>query len=47
MTTLAQILGVLLLVLAGWLLWSAWAFVIGGVLLLVVPELAATHRARP
>jgi len=43
-STVAQIVGILLLVLGGWLLWSAWALVIGGAVLLVVPELVAVRR---
>lgn len=44
MATVAQILGLLLLALAGWLLWSPWALVIVGGLLVVGPEIAALRR---
>lgn len=38
MEVLAQVLGVVLVAVGACLLWSPWALVIGGVLLLVVPE---------
>lgn len=41
-----QLVGAVLVAVAAWLLWSAWALVIAGVLLIVVPELAALRRAR-
>lgn len=41
---MAQILGVLLLALGGFLLWSPWALVIAGVLLVIVPELGVLLR---
>lgn len=44
MSTLAQILGVILASLGAWVLWSPWALVIGGVLLLVGPELPKLGR---
>jgi hypothetical protein len=37
---MSQIVGVVMLGLAGWLLWSPWALVIAGILLIVGPELA-------
>lgn len=40
----AQTAGLVLLAVAGLLLWSAWALVIAGVLLLVVPEVVDTVR---
>jgi hypothetical protein len=46
-STLVQLVGVLLLVAAGVVLWSSWSLVIGGVLLLVVPEIGAARRRRP
>lgn len=42
MTT--QTAGLCLAAVGGALLWSAWALVIAGVLLVVVPELATTVR---
>lgn len=39
-----QALGIILLALAGAALWSPWALVIGGLLLLIAPELAAWRR---
>jgi hypothetical protein len=42
----AQIAGLTLAAVGAALLWSAWALVIAGVLLLVVPELAALARRR-
>jgi hypothetical protein len=42
-----QVVGVLLLVGGGLLLWSPWSLVIGGVLLLVVPEVGALRRRQP
>ncbi len=44
MTT--QTVGVILLAVAGALLWSAWALVVGGVVLLAAPEVAAVARRR-
>lgn len=38
-SSLVQLVGFLLLVLAAVILWSPWALVIGGVLLMVTPEL--------
>lgn len=46
MSTVAQIIGLILCSVAGWLLWSPWALLIGGGLLLIVPELAALRRRR-
>lgn len=43
-SSFVQLVGFLLLVLAAWLLWSAWALVVGGGLLMVVPELARVRR---
>lgn len=42
----SQMAGLTLLAVAGWLLWSPWAFAVAGVLLLVVPE-AVAWRGRP
>ena len=39
-----QVLGVLCLAFGAWLLWSPWAWVIAGGLLVVVPELVALSR---
>lgn len=48
MSTVAQIVGVLLIVLGVWLIWSPVALIIGGALLLLVPEMvAAVRRPRP
>jgi hypothetical protein len=41
---LAQILGVILVSLGVWILWSPWALVIGGGLLLLGPELPKLRR---
>lgn len=41
---MTQVIGVLLLALAGWLLWSPWALVIAGVLLVIGPEFAEFQR---
>lgn len=41
-----QTSGVILLAVAGALVWSAWALVVAGVLLLTVPEVLALHRRR-
>lgn len=43
---MAQILGVLLLGVAGWLLWSPWALAIAGIALLLGPELGELTRRR-
>lgn len=43
-TSFEQIVGLVLLAFGGWLLWSAWAFVIAGLLALVVPELVVGRR---
>jgi hypothetical protein len=45
-SSVAQIVGVLLVIVGVWVLWSPWALVIGGGLLLVVPELVAVTRRR-
>lgn len=42
----AQTLGVILAAVGATLLWSAWALVIAGVVLVVVPELVAVARRR-
>lgn len=42
----AQTAGLSLVAVGAALLWSAWALVIAGLLLLVVPELAALARRR-
>ena len=44
MTTVAQIVGIVLLTLGAWLLWSPWALIVGGGLLLVAPEIAVLRR---
>ena len=44
MATVAQLLGLLLLAVGGWLLWSPWAFVAVGGVLVVAPEIAALRR---
>lgn len=44
MSTAAQILGVFLVAVGVFLLWSPWALVIAGAVLLVAPELAALRR---
>lgn len=44
-SALAQILGLVLASIGAWLLWSPWALVIGGVLLLIGPELPKFRRA--
>jgi hypothetical protein len=44
MGALAQILGVTLASVGGWLLWSPWAFVIGAAVLLIAPELGELRR---
>lgn len=41
-----QLVGSVLVTVGAALLWSAWAFVIAGVLLMVVPELVAAARRR-
>ncbi len=43
-STLAQVLGVVLIACGAALLWSAWALVIGGAILVVVPEIVAALR---
>lgn len=43
---MAQIVGVVMLGLAGWLLWSPWALVIAGILLLIGPELGELVQRR-
>jgi hypothetical protein len=42
----AQVVGIVLAAVGATLLWSAWALVVAGVLLLVVPELAALRGQR-
>lgn len=46
MNTVAQIVGVVLLAVAGLLLWSPWALVVAGGLLLVIPELVSVRARR-
>ncbi len=46
MTTTAQAAGLIVAAIGATLLWSPWALVIAGVILLVVPELIA-RKARP
>lgn len=46
MSVVAQLLGFLLLVLAACLLWSVWALVPAGVVLLAGPELVRSLRQR-
>jgi Flp pilus assembly protein TadB len=41
---MSQILGVVLIALAGWLLWSPWALVIAGAVLLIAPEVGLMVR---
>lgn len=45
-STVAQIIGIVLLAFGVWLLWSPWALVAAGGVLLVVPEIAAQRRRR-
>ena len=45
MSALAQVIGLVLLAIGGWVLWSAWSFVICGGLLLIGPELTRFRRA--
>lgn len=45
-STAAQLIGVILAAVGAALLWSAWALVAVGVLLVVVPELARLRRPR-
>jgi hypothetical protein len=45
MSAFAQILGLVLASVGGLLLWSPWALVIGGVLLLIGPEVPKFRRA--
>lgn len=45
-SALAQIIGLVLLAVGGWMLWSAWSFVICGGLLLIGPEMAQFRRVR-
>lgn len=44
MGTVAQIVGLILLAIAGWLLWSPWSFAIAGGVLVVAPEIGALRR---
>lgn len=37
----AQVVGVVLAAVGAWQLWSPWALILAGALLLVVPELAS------
>ncbi len=41
-----QTIGVVLIVLGVWLLWSPWALVLGGALLLLAPEVGELARRR-
>jgi hypothetical protein len=41
---MAQVLGLVLLAAGGWLLWSPWALVIAGMLLLLGPEVSELRR---
>ncbi len=43
-STVAQVLGVVLVACGAALLWSPWALVIAGMLLVVVPEAVAARR---
>lgn len=42
----AQILGVLLVAVGGWLLWSPWSLIIAGAALVVAPEVSELTRRR-
>lgn len=42
----AQTVGLILAAIGGTLLWSAWALIIAGALLVVVPEVVALRRLR-
>lgn len=44
MAVSAQTLGVTLAAVGGWLLWSAWAFIIAAAVLIVLPELDEAAR---
>lgn len=44
MSAVAQILGVTLGSVGGWMLWSPWAFIIGAAVLLIAPELGELKR---
>lgn len=44
MTTIEQMIGAVLVGVGAALLWSAWALVVTGTLLLVIPELIAARR---
>lgn len=39
-----QLVGLVLVAVGGWLLWSPWALVIGGVVALLLPEVIAVKR---
>lgn len=41
---MSQVLGVVLLALGGWLLWSPWALLIAGLVLVLAPEIGVLMR---
>lgn len=40
----AQVVGVILASIGGWLLWSPWAFIIAGAVLVALPEIVDAVR---
>ena len=43
---MAQIVGVALAAVGGWLLWSPWSFLIAGLVLVVAPEVGTLAQRR-